>query len=172
MLAAGRSGFPFFSGELVEGSTEFVLVFAFLFASRTSTGDGCFSSWATSLRQKTQKIKEDEKITMKEMEGRILQVNGVQKAPQLRISPVVTKEKELKKEKKKSKLVGWSTATMEEKERNQEFKDSEEMEQRRSIDQEGINKMWKTLSKQNMEEVLEKYKVEVRNRGAYKGRKR
>ena len=44
---------------------------------------------------------EEEKITM--------QVEGVQKEPELRVSPVFTKEKEQQKEKKKSKLVGWST---------------------------------------------------------------
>ena len=33
-------GVPFFSIELVEGSTEFVLVFAFLLVGRTGTGDG------------------------------------------------------------------------------------------------------------------------------------
>ena len=48
-------GFPFFSVELVEGSTGFVLVFAFLLVSRTGTSDGCFSSWATSLRLKSLK---------------------------------------------------------------------------------------------------------------------
>ena len=72
---------------------------------------------------------EEEKITM--------QVEGVQKE----------QEKEQQKEKKKSKLVGWSTENMEEKQSNQEFKHSGEMVQWRSIDQEEIDKMWKTMSK-------------------------
>ena len=64
-------------------------------------------------------------------------VEGVQKE----------QEKEQQKEKKKSKLVGWSTENMEDKQRNQEFKHSGEMVLWMSIDQEGIDKMWKTLSK-------------------------
>ena len=50
-----------------------------------------------------------------------MQVAGVQKEPEHRISPVFTKEKAQQKEKKKNKLVGWSTENMEEKQRNQEF---------------------------------------------------
>ena len=50
-------GVTFLSVELVEGSTEFVLVFAFLLVGRTGFGDGCFSSWATSLRLKSLKQK-------------------------------------------------------------------------------------------------------------------
>ena len=65
-----------------------------------------------------------------------MQVEGVQKE----------QEKEQQKEKKKSKFVGWSTENMEKKQRNQEFKHSGEMVQWMSIDQEGMNTMWKTVS--------------------------
>ena len=98
-----------------------------------------------------------------------MQVEGGQKEPELRVSPVFTKEKEQQKEKKKSKLVGWSPENMEEKQRKLDLGHLEEMVQWRSVDQEGMNQMWKTLSKMK-EEVLVKYKVEVSNRGAYKGR--
>ena len=85
-----------------------------------------------------------------------MQVEGVQKE----------QEKEQQKEKKQSKLVGWSTEHMEEKQRNQEFKHSGEMVLWMSIDQEGMNQMWKKQCQRMKEEVLEKYKVEVSNRGA------
>ena len=79
---------------------------------------------------------EEEKITM--------QVEGVQKEPG---ASGISSFHKRQKEKKKSKLVGWSTENMEEKQRNQEFKHSEEMVPWRSVDQEGMNQMWKTLSK-------------------------
>ena len=66
-------------------------------------------------------------------------------------------------------MVGWSTERMVEKESEHAFKDAEEMVQWRSIDQEGMNKMWKTVSEQIEEEVRETSKVEVSKRGAYKG---
>ena len=60
------------------------------------------------------------------------------------ISRVPAKEKEQKKE-KKSKVLGWSEEKMEEKESKQELKDTKETVKRRSIDQEGINEMWKNI---------------------------
>ena len=50
--------------------------------------------------------KEEEKITVRNMEDKSFQVEGVQK------------EKELKKENKKSEVVGWSTEKVEEKQVN------------------------------------------------------
>ena len=72
------------------------------------------------------------------MDGKSLQVEGVQKPTELLVSQVLTKKKEQNKEKKQSKVVGWSTEKMEEKERKQEFKDMEDVAQRRSTYQEGI----------------------------------
>ena len=85
--------------------------------------------------------KEEEKITVRKMEGKRLQVEGVQKVLEFLVSQVVTKEKEPKKEKKKTWLVRWSTEKM------REFRDTEEMVQWRNIDQEGINNMWETCWK-------------------------
>ena len=82
--------------------------------------------------------KEEEKITVRKMEGRSLQVEGAHKALELLVSQVLTKEKEPKKEMKKSKVSGRSKEK-EEKASKREFKDAEEMVQWRSIDQEGIN---------------------------------
>ena len=48
-------------------------------------------------------------------------------------------------EKKKGKVVGWSTEKMEEKESKQDFEDTEEMVQWKSIDQGVINRKWQTL---------------------------
>ena len=62
---------------------------------------------------------------------------------------MLTKEKEQTKEKKKSKVVGWSTAKMEENESKQELKDTKEMVQWKSIDQEGMNNMSEKHSSKN-----------------------
>ena len=59
---------------------------------------------------------------------------------------------------------------MDEKAHHQVFKDTEEMVQWRSINQQEVDNMWKKLSEKIAEEVLGKYKVEVSKRGAYKGR--
>ena len=79
------------------------------------------------------------------------------------MSHVLTKEREPKKEKKKSEVAGWSSAKMEERTSKHEFKDTEEMVQWRNINQGGINMVWiivGTISK----EVLDKYKVEDKAR--------
>ena len=73
------------------------------------------------------------------MDGKSLQVEGVQKPTELLVSQVLTKKKEQHKEKKQSKVVGWFTEKMEEKERTQEFKDVEDVAQWRSTYQEGID---------------------------------
>ena len=52
--------------------------------------------------------KEEEKIT-KKMEGKSLQVEGVQMAPELLVSQVLMKDTEPKKEMEKSNVAGWST---------------------------------------------------------------
>ena len=51
-----------------------------------------------------------------------------------------------------------------------EFEDTEDMVQRRSMSQEGINDIWKECCEKMEEEVLEKYKVEESKQSAYKGR--
>ena len=43
------------------------------------------------------------------MDGKSLQVEGVQKPTELLVSQVLTKKKEQHKEKKQSKVVGWFT---------------------------------------------------------------
>ena len=75
------------------------------------------------------------------MEGSSLQVEGLEKAPELLVSEGSTKDKEPQKERKKSE--GWSTEKMQEKASKQEFKETEEMVRWRSINQEGINNVWK-----------------------------
>ena len=54
----------------------------------------------------------EEEIAKAKMDGKSLQVEGVQVAPELMVSRVFPKEKEQKKEKKKSKVKGWSTEKM------------------------------------------------------------
>ena len=49
------------------------------------------------------------------MEVKTLQVEDVQKAPELLVSQVIRKEKVQKKEMNKSKVVGWSTDQLEQK---------------------------------------------------------
>ena len=115
----------------------------------------------------------EEKIAARNVEGKSLQVEGVQRAPELLVSQVVTKEKEPKKEKKKSKVVGWSTVKMEEKESKQEFKDTEEMvqcNQWRSIDPEVSNNVWDKLSVKLRKKCWRRYKVEESKSEAHKGR--
>ena len=80
-----------------------------------------------------------------------------------------TKEKEQKKEKKKSKVIGWSTQKTEEKESKQVCKNTEKW----CTGGASIRKELKTCGRSCRkieEEVLEKCKVEVSKRGAYKGR--
>ena len=89
-------------------------------------------------------VSKEEKITMRKMEGKSLQVDGVQKVPDLFVSQVATKEKEPKKENKKRKVVGWSTEKMEEKASKHEFKDTEEMVQ------------WKSIAQKRMETLSDK----------------
>ena len=96
--------------------------------------------------------------------GKILQVEGVKRAPELLVSQVLTKEQGQKKEWKKNKVVGWSTEKMEEKGSKQEFNDTEDMVQWRSINQEETDSVWKKRSWTLEEEVLEKFKVEVQSK--------
>ena len=76
------------------------------------------------MRQCEDVSEDEEKIKMRKMEGKSLQVEGVQRAPELLVSQVFTKDEEPKEEEKKMKVVGWSTEKMEEKESMQEFKDT------------------------------------------------
>ena len=59
---------------------------------------------------------------------------------------------------------------MEEKTSKREFKDTEDMVQWKSINQEGLDNLWKELCGTMEEEVPEKYKVYENKRGADKGR--
>ena len=72
---------------------------------------------------------EEEKITVRKMEGRRMQVEGAQKVPELLVTQVLTIEKEPKKEKYKGKVEGCSKENMEEKASKQESKGTEEMVQ-------------------------------------------
>ena len=94
----------------------------------------------------------------------------MQRAPELLVSQVLTKEKLQKKEKKKRKAKDGSTEKMKEKESKQGVRDTEEMVHWRIGNQEGINNEWKKSSRKMVEDVLEKYKAVVSKRGAYKGR--
>ena len=98
------------------------------------------------------------------MEGRSIQVEEVQNVLELPASQVLPRQKEPRKEKKKSNVVGCSTEKMEETASKQEFSDTEEMVQWRSINQEGTNHVWKQLSETMQQEVLGKVPSE-----AYKG---
>ena len=90
----------------------------------------------TRMRHWEETSKEEVKIANGKMEGKSLQVEGVEKAPEYPVSQVLTKEKEQTKEKKKSKAKGSFIKKMEEKESNQEFRDAGEMVHWRSINQE------------------------------------
>ena len=68
--------------------------------------------------------KEEEKIGTRQTAGNGLQIQGVQRVPQLVVSHILTKEKGLKKKERKGKVVGWSTEKMEEKANNQLDKDT------------------------------------------------
>ena len=63
-------------------------------------------------------------------------------------------KEEGKEEKERNKVVGWSTEVMEEVRSKREFKDTEEMVQWRSINQEEVDNEWKVLY-EKMEEVEE-----------------
>ena len=122
------------------------------------------------MRQWKETSKEEEKIVKCKMEGKSPQVEGVQWALEPQESQVVIKGEVQKKEKKKSKLKGRSTDKMEKKASKQEFRDTEEMVQWRSINQKGLDNLWKELCEQMEAEVSEKYNVEENKKGACKGR--
>ena len=78
---------------------------------------------------------------------------------------------ESKEEKKKEKKVaGWSTKMIKEVASKQEFEDTEEMVQWRSISEEDMHELWTALCRRMEEEVLEKYKAEEAKKRAYEGR--
>ena len=58
------------------------------------------------VRQGEEPSKDEKKIAKGKMEGKSLQFEGVQRAPELLVSQVLTQEKGQNKDKKKSKLVG------------------------------------------------------------------
>ena len=92
----------------------------------------------------------------------------MQKVPELLVSQIATKEKEPKKEKKKSEVVSLVHRKMEEKASTYEFKHTEEKVQWRNINQEEIDSVWMRLSEND--EVLEKYTLKVSKRGAFSRR--
>ena len=53
-------------------------------------------------------IKEEEKIAKRKMKGKSLQVDGVKRVPELVVSQIMTKEKELRKTEGKGNVAGWS----------------------------------------------------------------
>ena len=101
-------------------------------------GEGDGMEWLEGddlMRQWEEVSKEEEKTEVRKFVGRSSQIEGVQKAPEVLVFEVFTKEKEAKKEKKKnSKVARWSTETMEEKASKQKFRDGRNiaMEEQRS----------------------------------------
>ena len=91
------------------------------------------------MRKWDEASKEEEKIA--KTEGKSLQLESVQRGRDTLVSQVLTKENEPTKEKKKSKVVGCSTEKVEEKASKQEFTDTEDMVQRRNINQEEVGNM-------------------------------
>ena len=97
-----------------------------------------------------------------------IKAEGVPHVLELIVSQAHIRKSEAKKEetKPKKKVVGWSTEEMEEKTSKRELKDTEEMVQWRSINQEGIQELRGKME----EEVLEKYKFEENHKGDQKGK--
>ena len=73
-------------------------------------------------------------------------------------------------EEAKKKVACWSSEMMEEKTSKYELKDTEEVVQWTSVNQGGVDNLWKELCGQMEEVFLEKYKVEESKKGAHKGR--
>ena len=95
-------------------------------------------------------------------------MDRVQNAPELVVAQAQKKNREAGVEKKK--VTGWSPHMLEEVAGTQSFENTKEMVQWRSINQEGINHLWRELCEGMKEEVLVKYKIEEAKKGAYKGR--
>ena len=85
-------------------------------------------------RQREEVSIEEDKTVRRKAEGKGLQIEGVQRVPELMVSQTLTKEKELRKKERKGKVAGWSTEKMEEKENDQLVKDrgNGEMEEHKS----------------------------------------
>ena len=76
-------------------------------------------------------------------------------------------------EKRNSKVAGWSTERMVEKESKHAFENPEEMVQLMSTEQGVVNNMWKTVSELIEEEVMEKLstfgtRVEIAGRESFR----
>ena len=96
------------------------------------------------MRQWDEVSKDEEKTTVRRNEGR---KNEVQSVREVMVSQAQMKKKEAKKEKGHNIVVGWSVERMEEDRSNREVKDSEEMLQWRSINQEEVDNLWKEMCK-------------------------
>ena len=86
--------------------------------------------------------KDEEQMTLERIEGGKLQVEKVRCAPELVAAQTQMHKRDAGKEKKR-KTAGWFTMMLEETANRQDYEDTKEMVQWRSISQEGIDGLWK-----------------------------
>ena len=90
------------------------------------------------------------------MEGSPLQLEVMQKVPELVVQERMFQGKGVKGLKEKKKVQGWSVEEMKEKSNVTVVKDTEEMRKWRSLSQSEMDLCWKKLAERMEEEVLDK----------------
>ena len=101
------------------------------------------------------------------MEGSSLKLDVMQKVPV--VNKRMSQGEKGKDTKEKKKVPGWSTEEMKEQSNIAVEEHTEDMHRWTSPNQSEMGPCWKTLAERKEEEVLDKYKVENSERGAFKG---
>ena len=112
----------------------------------------------------------DDLIERRRMEGSSLKLDVMQKVPELVVNERMSQGKKEKDTKEKKKVPGWSIEEVKERPNIAVEEDTEEMKRWRSLNQSEMDLRRKKLAERMEEEVLDKYRVEESERGAFKGR--
>ena len=99
-------------------------------------------------------------------EGSTLQLDLMQKAPELVVHERMAQGEKVAGAKVKKKVKGWSSEEMKDQANSSLGEDTEEMRMWRGLKEEEIDQCWKKLAEEIEEEVLDKYKVEDSKREA------
>ena len=104
------------------------------------------------------------------MEGSSLNLEVMQKVPELVVHERMSQGRGVKGRKEMKKVPGWSFEEMKDKPNIAVVVDTEKMRKWRGSSQSEMDPGWKNMAGRMEEEVLEKYKVEESKREAFRGR--
>ena len=108
-------------------------------------------------------------VERRRMEGSSLNLDAMQKVPELVVNERTSQGKRVKSPKEKKKVPGWSIEEMKEKPKFAVEEDTEDMRKWRGLSQSEMDQCWRNLAERMEEEVMKKYKVEGK-REAFRGR--